>query len=37
VVIGASSVSQLEDSLGALSIMDFSEAELAHLDKILAG
>jgi L-glyceraldehyde 3-phosphate reductase len=37
VVIGASSVRQLEDSLGALSTMDFSGAELAQIDKILAG
>ena len=36
-VIGASSVRQLEDSLGALSTMDFSGAELAQIDKILAG
>jgi L-glyceraldehyde 3-phosphate reductase len=37
VVIGASSVTQLENSLGALSTMDFSDAELAQIDKILAG
>jgi L-glyceraldehyde 3-phosphate reductase len=37
VVIGASSVTQLENSLGALSTMDFSGAELARIDKILAG
>jgi L-glyceraldehyde 3-phosphate reductase len=37
VVIGASSVSQLENSLGALSTMDFSDAELARIDAILAG
>jgi L-glyceraldehyde 3-phosphate reductase len=37
VVIGASSVTQLENSLGALSTMDFSKAELAQIDKILAG
>jgi L-glyceraldehyde 3-phosphate reductase len=35
VVIGASSVKQLEDGLGALSIMDFSEGELRHIDEIL--
>jgi L-glyceraldehyde 3-phosphate reductase len=37
VVIGASSVTQLENSLGALSTMDFSHAELAQIDKVLAG
>jgi len=37
VVIGASSVTQLENSLGALSTMDFSDGELAQIDKILAG
>jgi L-glyceraldehyde 3-phosphate reductase len=35
VVIGASSVKQLEDGLGALSSMDFSAAELRHIDEIL--
>jgi L-glyceraldehyde 3-phosphate reductase len=35
VVIGASSVAQLEDGLGALSTMDFSEQELTRIDEIL--
>jgi L-glyceraldehyde 3-phosphate reductase len=37
VVIGASSVNQLENGLGALSTMDFTGAELAQIDEILAG
>jgi L-glyceraldehyde 3-phosphate reductase len=32
-VIGASSVEQLEDSLGALDQMDFDKAELAEIDR----
>jgi L-glyceraldehyde 3-phosphate reductase len=32
-LIGASSVAQLEDSLGALERLDFSEAELAEIDR----
>jgi L-glyceraldehyde 3-phosphate reductase len=32
-LIGASSVPQLEDSLGALERLDFSEAELAEIDR----
>jgi L-glyceraldehyde 3-phosphate reductase len=31
-LIGASSVTQLEDSLGALERLDFSEEELAEID-----
>jgi L-glyceraldehyde 3-phosphate reductase len=34
-VIGASSVRQLEDSLGALDNLVFADAELAEIDKIL--
>jgi L-glyceraldehyde 3-phosphate reductase len=37
VVIGASSVRQLENNLGALSTMDFSAAELSEIDEILKG
>jgi L-glyceraldehyde 3-phosphate reductase len=37
VVIGASSVAQLENNLGTLSTMDFSTEELARIDEILAG
>ena len=33
VLIGASSVNQLDDSLGALEKLDFSEDELARIDK----
>ncbi len=33
VLIGASSVAQLDDSLGALDRLDFSEDELARIDK----
>ncbi|HET9168503.1 MAG TPA: L-glyceraldehyde 3-phosphate reductase [Actinospica sp.] len=33
VLIGASSVAQLDDSLGALDRLDFSEEELARIDK----
>ena len=36
-LIGASSVAQLEDNLGALGNLTFSEAELKEIDKILAG
>jgi L-glyceraldehyde 3-phosphate reductase len=32
-LIGASSVAQLEDSLGALERIDFSEDELAAIDR----
>jgi L-glyceraldehyde 3-phosphate reductase len=32
-LIGASSVSQLEDSLGALARLDFSSDELAEIDR----
>ncbi|GAA5188775.1 L-glyceraldehyde 3-phosphate reductase [Rugosimonospora acidiphila] len=35
VVIGASSVRQLEDGLGALSNLTFSDTELAEIDEIL--
>jgi len=37
VVIGASSVAQLEDGLGALSTMDFTGQELTRIDEILKG
>jgi L-glyceraldehyde 3-phosphate reductase len=33
VLIGASSIAQLDDSLGALDRLDFTEAELAQIDK----
>ena len=33
-VIGASSVRQLEDNVGALSTMDFTAAELAEIDEV---
>ncbi|HET7399162.1 MAG TPA: L-glyceraldehyde 3-phosphate reductase [Intrasporangium sp.] len=33
VLIGASSVAQLEDSLGALAALDFSDEELARIDE----
>jgi L-glyceraldehyde 3-phosphate reductase len=33
VLIGASSVAQLDDSLGALDRLDFTEGELAQIDK----
>jgi len=33
VLIGASSVAQLDDSLGALERLDFTEDELARIDK----
>lgn len=36
VLIGASRVSQLEDNLKALQILDFSAEELAEIDRILA-
>ena len=36
-LIGASSVAQLEDSLGALERLDFSDDELAEIDRIAAG
>ena len=32
-LIGASSVEQLEDSIGALERLDFSEDELAEIDR----
>ena len=32
-LIGASSVAQLEDSLGALRMPDFSDDELAEIDR----
>ena len=32
-LIGASSVAQLEDSLGALRMLDFSDDELAEIDR----
>ena len=32
-LIGASSVAQLEDSLGALQRLDFSDDELAEIDR----
>jgi L-glyceraldehyde 3-phosphate reductase len=32
-LIGASSVAQLEDSLGALDRLDFSDEELAAIDR----
>ena len=35
-LIGASSVSQLEDNLAALENLSFSEEELAQIEKILA-
>ncbi len=36
-LIGASSVGQLEDNLAALNNLNFSEAELDEIEKILAG
>jgi L-glyceraldehyde 3-phosphate reductase len=36
-LIGASSVSQVEDAVGALAQLEFSEAELRNIDSILAG
>lgn len=36
-LIGASKVSQIEDNLGALTSPDFSAAELAQIDRIVAG
>jgi L-glyceraldehyde 3-phosphate reductase len=36
VIIGASSVGQLEDNLGTLSRLDFTAAELAEIDKVVA-
>ena len=32
-LVGASSVAQLEDSLGAVDALDFDEAELAEIDR----
>jgi L-glyceraldehyde 3-phosphate reductase len=32
-LVGASSVAQLEDSLGALQRLDFSDEELAEIDR----
>ncbi|MCD8071986.1 MAG: aldo/keto reductase [Alistipes sp.] len=37
VLVGASSVGQLEDTLGALSMLHFTEAELVEIDGVLAG
>ncbi|HKT00698.1 MAG TPA: L-glyceraldehyde 3-phosphate reductase [Rugosimonospora sp.] len=37
VVIGASSVAQLEDNIGALARPDFTDAELAEIDKHATG
>jgi len=34
-LIGASKVQQIEDAVGALQHLDFSEAELKMVDKIL--
>ena len=34
-LIGASRVSQIEEAVGALKRLDFSEAELAEIDRIL--
>ena len=34
VLIGASSVAQLDDSLGALDRLDFTEAELEEIDAL---
>ena len=36
-LIGASSVEQLEDNLGTLKNLDFTEAELKEIDEILVG
>jgi L-glyceraldehyde 3-phosphate reductase len=36
VLIGVSSVSQLDDNIGALSNLDFSDSELGKIEKILA-
>ena len=36
-LIGASKVSQIEDCVGALNNLDFSETELTAIDKIVAG
>jgi L-glyceraldehyde 3-phosphate reductase len=36
-LIGASKVSQVEDIVGALTNLDFSDDELAAIEKILAG
>ena len=33
VIVGASSVAQLESNLGALDELDFSEDELAEIDR----
>jgi L-glyceraldehyde 3-phosphate reductase len=35
-VVGASSLPQLEDSLGAVDALDFDEAELAEIDRYAA-
>lgn len=35
-LIGASRVSQIEDAVGALSALEFTEEELAAIDAILA-
>jgi L-glyceraldehyde 3-phosphate reductase len=36
-LVGASSMAQLEDNLAALSSLDFSEEELAEIDRQVAG
>ena len=36
-LIGASKVSQIEDAVGALNNLKFSDEELKSIDKILAG
>jgi L-glyceraldehyde 3-phosphate reductase len=36
-LIGASKVSQIEDCVGALDNLDFSETELEAIEKILEG
>ncbi|RKF21322.1 L-glyceraldehyde 3-phosphate reductase [Alginatibacterium sediminis] len=36
VLIGASSVSQLQDNMGAIDNLIFSDSELAHIERILA-
>jgi L-glyceraldehyde 3-phosphate reductase len=35
-IIGASSVAQLEDNVGALSTMEIAEAELAAIESLLS-
>ena len=36
-LVGASSAQQIEDSVGALANLDFEDAELAQIDKIVNG